>query len=969
MSFSIDHPSLNEGISTDLPADVPLYEDPSIAAPKKQDSEDTNSSHSSQQQQNSSTGKAHGAKTEEKRRSHNRALQTLHGGSKIKHLKKLDGEPLWRADIQYDFLAYIFHDTQKVFHNSYEKSDVKYTFADIYIDAMARSSKTSKILCEKLLGDRKAGLNMAMVCLLVNVGRMNTTLNFFPEMRAQLRTYHPIPSLQTYNDQSDYKQLQDSPRLKSILKGACEDRPEPTSFSALDEIQTYPKTNPINLIFLMSSFSSNLQSKVFVPPFEFHDMIMNTNLSSESRGKVFLWLMWAFLETDLRPEQMRNNPFGMGQEHGTKVPEFVSLTPEQVSLENVDPENEIEFGNDMTKERKLYIDLTQTFSPANAPSSGVPSGNLSSSKPKAKEGGRKKGGAQAISEYNPGASTPLANGEVQFSNFIPILSKLHDQAIINEKTSSDAGMEGYSLSGERKMYLQAPVAIVDPIVYKSAARDRQCEIEISKMLIIKDRENKRRRYKAGAMYREWVKIKHHDPLYDSDTEDYPEEKTGNEKSTVKGGEGKEDLAALLVHKKRKRHIPPQEAHGQAGASVSTIPDATAPIGSPTVSRSNTTSKTSAGSDSSHAGKSANNTVAGVLTSGSTIGTSATENASRKITVNNRIDYPSSFGEESLAMAKAFRCSLRFFKRSSQNRLQQEEETMKKLLQEREMRDERLKQRLHGEYSQVETTFREKRERLTHEIEMEFEMSGKEANGRRALATKTTEAAGDEENELAAGFEGDQDLSLKSKSAKKSKKKSATSNDNNEEKPKKPKAPRKKATKKTFSADDMFSKPEADAAGTSVKEQGTVFNTAQIPIEYSSAPAAEIPLFESGVISNEHVEFEHAPVGMHDHPQEVLIDDSSNIYEPSTTGLIDPLHPPVDPMSREIAAAATSVIPISSTLDQHSTNATDASEFPLIPSTTVSHQNEIPQFTEKTPSHERSNVMSLGNLLDNQEPSS
>lgn len=125
----------------------------------------------------SSNSKSSGGKSStDSKRSHNRAYQTLHTGSKIKHLKKKDGEPLWRVDIQYDFLAQIFHNDQPVFTNSYKETN-GHTFADIYIDAMARSSKTSKVLCEKLLGDRKAGLNMAMVCLLVNVGRMNTTLN------------------------------------------------------------------------------------------------------------------------------------------------------------------------------------------------------------------------------------------------------------------------------------------------------------------------------------------------------------------------------------------------------------------------------------------------------------------------------------------------------------------------------------------------------------------------------------------------------------------------------------------------------------------------------------------------------------------------------------------------------------------------------------------------------------------------
>lgn len=102
--------------------------------------------------------------------------QSFFSGSKIKHLKKADGIPLWRVDIQYDFLQAVFKDTQPVFTNTYS-GQKDCTFADIYVDAMARSSKTSKILRDKLNSERENALNMAMVCLLVNVGRMNTTLN------------------------------------------------------------------------------------------------------------------------------------------------------------------------------------------------------------------------------------------------------------------------------------------------------------------------------------------------------------------------------------------------------------------------------------------------------------------------------------------------------------------------------------------------------------------------------------------------------------------------------------------------------------------------------------------------------------------------------------------------------------------------------------------------------------------------
>lgn len=115
------------------------------------------------------------AKSEKPKASEN---TSIYSGNRVKHLKKEDGEPLWRKDIQYDFLKCIFEDDKKVFTNSYEPVNIgKQTFADLYIDAMARSSKTSKILRDKLLSEHEPAKNMAMVCLLVNLGRMNTTLN------------------------------------------------------------------------------------------------------------------------------------------------------------------------------------------------------------------------------------------------------------------------------------------------------------------------------------------------------------------------------------------------------------------------------------------------------------------------------------------------------------------------------------------------------------------------------------------------------------------------------------------------------------------------------------------------------------------------------------------------------------------------------------------------------------------------
>jgi Ino eighty subunit 1 len=116
------------------------------------------------------------ATTTTTRRNANGSVSSVYSGNKIRHLKKPDGIPLWRKDIQYDFLKIVFTDEQQVFHKASDGSAGN-TFADIYLDAMAKSSKCSKILKEKLLTERPAAVNMAMVCLLVNVGRMNTTLN------------------------------------------------------------------------------------------------------------------------------------------------------------------------------------------------------------------------------------------------------------------------------------------------------------------------------------------------------------------------------------------------------------------------------------------------------------------------------------------------------------------------------------------------------------------------------------------------------------------------------------------------------------------------------------------------------------------------------------------------------------------------------------------------------------------------
>jgi Ino eighty subunit 1 len=182
-------------------------------------------------------------------------------------------------------------------------------------------------------------------------------------MRAQLRTYHAIPSLQAHQDPNSYKQLQDAPRLKSILKGASEDRPEPNSLDKIKET-LIPRTNPVNLIFVLAQFAPKITDLHFPPPRDFYDLIMRPTITSESRARAFLWLMWFYLESDFTEEGADENPFGAGVDYGQSlrnqgVPRFQYMSDEQVQKENVDTPEEIEYGHAKMKERRRIIEADQ----------------------------------------------------------------------------------------------------------------------------------------------------------------------------------------------------------------------------------------------------------------------------------------------------------------------------------------------------------------------------------------------------------------------------------------------------------------------------------------------------------------------------------------------------------------------------------------------------------------------------------
>lgn len=303
-----------------------------------------------------------GTPSKKQKKVHNSVLNSV----RSRHLKKFDGQPFWRKDIQYSLLKSLFDNDIKAFTDPFPDSDEnvsmddreldprgRLSFAELYIKSIAHSSKCSKVLKDRLLNDMKMSIPTCMICLLVNVGRMNTTINFVPDMKSQLRTYHPIPSLQvnydsstTGNDKSNDKQLQDTPRLKSILKACCDDSHEPSTLDALMKRKALPLTTCVNMIFVLCNYEDLVQSEFFEDVnYNFYDIFMNASYNPRSRADLFLWLLWNYLESHRTPEEISKNPFGS---------EKPLLKPAVMEFD-VDTPLEKEFGEKLYEQRIKYL--------------------------------------------------------------------------------------------------------------------------------------------------------------------------------------------------------------------------------------------------------------------------------------------------------------------------------------------------------------------------------------------------------------------------------------------------------------------------------------------------------------------------------------------------------------------------------------------------------------------------------------
>lgn len=310
-----------------------------------------------------------------------------------RHLKKPDGEFFSRRDLQFHFLRKLLVDERPLFTNIFKEvyaksmaplssienraaniSDESYdarafvfsdklTFSQLYILTLASSTKCSKVLRDKLLLDHQVAFSTCVLALLVNFGRLNTTINFYLEMTSQLRTFHSVPCLQY--KVADLKSLQDTPRLKSILKNL------PVGNEPIDLAELYEKPKPIgdrlnvvNLLFTMCDNVSLINLK-FLSEYvdtqgknvSLFNILDSPGYEPVDRCNVLLWLLYIHTETDLTDEAIQRSIKMFTSRD--KLP----LQPTDKDYD-IDPSEEYEFGMEQRVKRREFLKRIKHDSPA-----------------------------------------------------------------------------------------------------------------------------------------------------------------------------------------------------------------------------------------------------------------------------------------------------------------------------------------------------------------------------------------------------------------------------------------------------------------------------------------------------------------------------------------------------------------------------------------------------------------------------
>ncbi|KAF7339875.1 Ino eighty subunit 1 [Mycena venus] len=327
-------------------------------------------------------------------------------------IEHADGEPITRADIQFDLLSHIFSDETKAFSDPASGTE-KLSFRDLYVNAILRSPKAKSVLREKLETLPTFATDFAMLALLTNVGRIAATMSFFAEMRTAQRTYHPIPSLQRTNGN-----LLDAPRIKAILKtsileglegGAKNGIATPAQVLARIKAGQIPPATLPNLIFVFANHSAEI-GKDHLSDMDFLDLFLPNPASSASRARVFLWLCYHYHEgpsidpgEDRDADVARENPFSDPSSPG-KAPSLVMLTPDEVAVENLDPEDEKALANRLIAQREAIVQdhlLKESTKESKAKAESASGETPSPSKPKRQRANAKAGPSVPLKRKAP----------------------------------------------------------------------------------------------------------------------------------------------------------------------------------------------------------------------------------------------------------------------------------------------------------------------------------------------------------------------------------------------------------------------------------------------------------------------------------------------------------------------------------------------------------------------------------------
>lgn len=198
-------------------------------------------------------------------------------------------------------------------------------------------------------------------------------------MRTALRTYHSIPSLQ--RNEGTRQHMYDAARMKTVLKG-CTTKETPPITTLRDLVNRQaaghrPSTNPVVALFTFASRSTTLSAE-HLQQCEFLDLFLPINVAASDRARVFLWLMYRYLEDFKGP-----NPFDLSptneKPQGKLAPKLRRTSKEEFEAENVDTKEEIEFGKKMLAYRTEFLNKADSeFAQeqiSKAQAAGQPSGS------------------------------------------------------------------------------------------------------------------------------------------------------------------------------------------------------------------------------------------------------------------------------------------------------------------------------------------------------------------------------------------------------------------------------------------------------------------------------------------------------------------------------------------------------------------------------------------------------------------